>query len=651
MTDPYQNISANHRKSYLLMYFLVVLTTSLIIANLNAITDFVLHPDIPYFDEEHLIVGGISGVLTAVILTVLAISHFKLKRNDLKIKSLNMALENKVEERTEELKNKNQELLVIEGKLLKQLGKNIAAQEELHQSKMLLKAIIDNSFEMQGLLTLDGKLIEVNKTSLDLIGVGKETVIDRYFWETPWWGHNPALQDKIREAIGEVAAGEFLRFETENQDAKGNIHLIDFSLKPVLDDQGNIIFLMPEWRDVTDYRKLENQLLQQQKLDSIGLLAGGIAHDFNNLLTPILGYSELICSKVSPDDPIHADSVLIWDAANCASGLIKQLLSFSRKQDLATHHYDMNEIISSFGLMLRRTIREDIEIMQVLSTDTCEIVADRNQIEQVLLNLAVNSQCAINGAGTITIETGHLILDDEFCHFHPGSTPGPYVLLAFSDTGSGIPGSILPHIFEPFFSTSSTGPGKGLGLYSVYSIVRQHDGFIDVHSKDDQGTTFCIYLPESISGDIDVNQPAIAAIDTLPVQPRKIMLVEDNAMVLDMTKNLLENQGHTVWGFLKPEDALEYARTASQTADLLLSDVVMPVMNGLELYEKLEKIIPDLKVLFMSGYTTSKVLQQQVSENRANFIPKPFTTETLAKKIAEIMQQGMDIQLPQDISG
>jgi len=629
------------------MYLLVVLTTSLIIANLNAITDYVLHPDIPYFDEEHLIVGGISGSLMAVILTVLAFSHLRLKTNEQRIKALNMTLENKVEERTEELKNKNHELLVIEDKLLKQLGKNIAAQEELHQSKLLLNAIIDNSFEMQGLLTPDGKLIEVNKTSLDLIGADKETVIDRYFWETPWWSHNPVLQENLRDAISQVATGEFLRFETENQDAVGNIHIIDFSLKPILNDLGHIIFLMPEGRDITDYRKLENQLLQQQKLDSIGLLAGGIAHDFNNLLTPILGYSEMICNRVPPDDPIHADSILIWDAANCASGLIKQLLGFSRIQDLATQHHDLNGIISSFGLMLRRTIREDIEIKQVLSADTCEIVADKNQIEQVLLNLAVNSQCAINGAGTITIETGHLMLDDEFCHFHPGSTPGPYVLLAFSDTGSGIPQSVLPHIFEPFFSTSPAGLGKGLGLYSAYSIIRQHNGFIDVHSRTDKGTTFCIYLPESISDGSENCKPAPAtAAGTIPLQPGTIMLVEDNKMVMDMTKSLLENQGHTVLGFLRPEDALEYARTISEPVDLLLLDVVMPVINGFELCNKLEKIIPGLKVLFMSGYTSSTILQKGVIEEGVNFIPKPFTTETLTRKVAEIMQQNTDIRLP-----
>ena len=636
MSAPDQYLSAETQKPRMLVYFLFIILISLIIANLNSVTDYFLHPDIPYFDEEHLIVGGVTGIFTALILTFLAINHFKLKKHELKLYSLNMNLENKIEERTEELKKKNCDLSVIEGNLREQLEINIDAQDELRQSKLLLNAIIDNSFELQGLLTPDGKLIEANKTSLDLIGVDKETVLGRYYWDTPWWSHDPALQAYIREAVNQAAAGALMRFETENQDVLKNIHIIDFSLKPLFNEQGHIIYLMPEGRDITEYRQLEKQLLQQQKLDSIGLLAGGLAHDFNNLLTPIMGYSEMICNKVSSDNPIYQDSSLIWDAANSASGLIKQLLSFSRKQEHSTQNYDMNRIIALFCNILRRTIREEIEIRLLLSTDACQIFADQNQIEQVLLNLAINSQCAIKGAGTITIETGHLMFDEDLCHIHPGASPGRYVRLTFSDTGCGIADSVLPHIFEPFFSTSSVGgQGKGLGLCSVYCIVKHHNGFIDVSSKTDQGTTFSIYLPEAEYDDSDDVQ-AVKSVKPLK-QPGTIMLVEDNKMVMDMTSTVLEKQGHTVIAFQRPEEALEYVRVTSPKIDLLLSDVVMPVMNGLELYEQMGKLIPDLKVLFISGYTSNTVLHKGVLKEGVNFIQKPFTTETLIMNVGEMI--------------
>lgn len=646
MSEPGCYSSSESKKLLILYYSLGIITISVFIANLNAITDFYLHPEIPYFDEEHLIVGTVSGVLTAIILIILAISHFKLKINELKINSLNMTLENKVAVRTDELKMKNCELSVIEGILRKQLERNIEDQEQLRQNKLLLKAIIDNSFEFQGLLTPDGKLIESNKTSLDFIGVGKETVLGRYFWDTPWWNHNPSLQDHLREAIRRVAAGELLRFETENQDAGGNIHIIDFSLKPIYNEKDRIIYLMPEGRDITEYRQLENQILQQQKLDSIGLLAGGLAHDFNNLLTPILGYSEMICDKVPSDDPIHQDSALIWDAANCASGLIKQLLSFSRDQDYSRQNHDLNKIVASFDNIMRCTLREEIEIRQNLTVDGCRVLVDRNQIEQILLNLAINSQCAVSGTGTITIETGHLIFDDEFCYIHPGAEPGRYVLLAFSDTGSGIADTDLPHIFEPFFSTSSAGGrGKGLGLFSVYCIVKHHNGFIDVRSKVGQGTTFSIYLPENAVDNGDDEQ-FVKPVNLHSRQSGVIILVEDNKMVMKMTKNLMEKQGHTVLAFLQPEEALRFVSTHSPSVDLLFSDVVMPVMNGLELYERMEKLIPGLKVLFMSGYNSNTVLHKGKLKEGVNFIQKPFTTETLVKIVGDLIQPDLEVQFP-----
>ncbi len=380
--------------------------------------------------------------------------------------------------------------------------------------------------------------------------------------------------------------------------------------------------------------KLEEQLLHIQKIEAIGQLAGGIAHDFNNLLTPILVYAEMVRRGLPLEHPQlrRVDGVII--AAHKAKDLTQKLLSFGRKQMLCMEVLDLNEIIDSFRDIMRRTIRENIAIDIKLAPGGARLLADRSQIEQVLLNLTVNAQDAINGVGTITVATGHVLLDDEYVRQHHGMVPGSYILLAFKDNGCGMDNETLRHIYEPFFTTKPIGHGTGLGLATVYGIIKQHEGYIETRSHLGEGTSFLIYLPVTLdempeadySPLPDDNRPHVSTSAT-------ILLVEDNIMVREMAVDLLESEGFTVLVADSPLKALEIERSFTGTIELLLTDVVMPEMNGMELYESLQDRRPTMSVLYISGYTSDVVIHDGTLEEEVNFLRKPFTVEQLIERV------------------
>jgi PAS domain S-box-containing protein len=404
---------------------------------------------------------------------------------------------------------------------------------------------------------------------------------------------------------------------------------------PILDQHGELIGYRGVDSDVTEQRMLERQATQQQKLESIGLLAGGIAHDFNNLLVPIFGYAEMINLLHAADEKTTSYSSTILKAAEKARDLVKRLLSFSKKQSLKVETQDLNEVITSFMMILQRTIRESIDIKLQLSPEPCMVLADRAQIEQVLLNLAVNAQDAIDRTGSITIETGHLTFDHEYCLLHPGTVPGRYVMIAFTDTGSGIEEATLPYIFDPFFTTKPTGHGTGLGLSTIFGVVKQHEGSIDVDSKKGVGTTFTLFFPERNGEEEQQQQHAIP--EGLDKRIGTILVVEDNPMVLNMVKEILENAGHRVITADEPSKALEIVKSIKETINLLVSDVVMPQMNGPELYDRITELQPELKVLFMSGYAGVVSAHKGHLREESNFISKPFSMEAFLRKVSDAM--------------
>ena len=385
-------------------------------------------------------------------------------------------------------------------------------------------------------------------------------------------------------------------------------------------------------------RELEGQLRQIQKIEAVGQLAAGIAHDFNNLLTPIFVYADMIRRGSPENHPQIRQIDAVMHAAHKAGELTRKLLSFGRKQMLCMDVLDLNEVIASFGDIMRTTVRESVAIDLRLAPKGACVLADRGQMEQILLNLTVNAQDAITGNGTISVETGHVVLDEVYARLHPGAKPGPYVLLAFSDNGCGMGEETLRHIYEPFFTTKEVGRGTGLGLATVYGLVKQHDGYIEVLSRQGEGTTFKIFLPISeVSArrpQAPAQEPAAAGADGAG---KTILLVEDNSMIRQMAEELLEGYGYRTLVAALPEEALELAARHDGEIDLLVTDVVMPQMNGPELYERLLDSHPRLPVLFISGYTGNALLYKNSLERESGFLAKPFSMEQFLERVRRIL--------------
>jgi len=391
-------------------------------------------------------------------------------------------------------------------------------------------------------------------------------------------------------------------------------------------------YLLEVLMDIRERRNLEDQLRQAQKMEAVGRLAGGVAHDFNNMLSPILGYAEMLLADLPSDDPRRRQVQQIKKAAERSRDLTRQLLAFSRKQVLELKVVDLQEIVRSMERLLRHTLRENIELETVISCSSCKVVADVGQIEQILLNLAVNAQDAMPDGGRLTIEVAGGKQEDAFCGTPSGLVSEHYGVLIVSDTGIGMDEETKGRIFEPFFSTKGEG-GTGLGLATVYGIVQQHGGNILVQSEPEKGATFKVYLP-AVPGERLVSEKRTG--DSAVVRGSEtVLLVEDNEMVRGMVRSMLEHLGYGVLEAASGRAALDLLAHHSGPLDLLLTDVVMPDMNGKELYTDLSRHYPRLKALFMSGYTDDVIGQHGVLEEGVNFIQKPFTVEALASKIRQ----------------
>ena len=387
-------------------------------------------------------------------------------------------------------------------------------------------------------------------------------------------------------------------------------------------------------RDVTERRTLEDQLMRAQRMEAIGTLSGGIAHDFNNILTVILGHTEVLLKELqsSPEESGHLKS--IDEASRRASALTRQLLAFSRKQVLQPKVLNLNSLIVDLDKMLRRLISENIELHTVTDPQLGATRTDPGQIEQVVMNLVVNARDAMKSGGRITIETANVNLDEDYVRGHPTARPGPHVMLAVSDTGEGISPDIMPHIFEPFFTTKEVGKGTGLGLSTVYGIVKQSGGNVWVYSQPGRGSTFKIYLPR-----VDEPAPfaAEATLHSVSSGAETVLLVEDEPALRDLIKIALTAGGFTVIDAPTPADALILSRKHTGPLDLLLTDVIMPGMDGPALAKQVQGERPDIKVLFMSGYATNFIMHDGVVDPGTNFLEKPFHPRTLLNKVREVL--------------
>ncbi len=383
-----------------------------------------------------------------------------------------------------------------------------------------------------------------------------------------------------------------------------------------------------------EQEKLQTQLLQAQKMEMVGNLAGGIAHDFNNMLAVILGQAEMAKLRMDNRPRLEAALAEIKSAAQRSSALTSQLLAFARKQAVAPKVIDLNENVDGMLTMLGRLLGEEIELILKKGENLWPIEIDPGQLDQVLTNLCINARDAIDGHGRLMIETAHAMIDEDWCRTHCNLDPGEYVVLRVSDTGRGMDAEVRKRVFEPFFTTKESGRGKGLGLATVYGIVKQNRGYIGVYSEPGHGSTFQIYLPRSRKGDL---WQEASGIDAIPRGQESVLLIEDEESVLTLTRDMLESFGYRVLTATNVNQVLKRVEEQSEPVDLLLSDVVMPGMNGREVAQMLIPKCPNLRVLFMSGYPADVIGQQGMLEEGVTFISKPFTRQELATKVREAL--------------
>ena len=381
--------------------------------------------------------------------------------------------------------------------------------------------------------------------------------------------------------------------------------------------------------------RLESQLQQAQKMESVGRLAGGVAHDFNNMLSVILGHVYLAQELIEDTNPLHNSLVEICKAAQRSAELTKQLLAFARKQTIAPKVLDLNETVTGMLKMLQRLIGENIHLLWQPDQSLWQVKMDTSQVDQILANLCVNARDSVSDIGKITIETGNKVIDEDYCAQHAGFIVGEFVRITVSDNGCGMSKETVAQIFEPFFTTKGVGVGTGLGLATVYGIVKQNNGFINVYSELGLGTTFTIYLPRHIdSAEKLVKETAIKSVKR---GQETILLVEDEPAILSITATILERQGYTVLAAITPSEAIKLAQEHATEIHMLMTDVVMPEMNGRDLSKKLLTLYPHLKCLYMSGYTANVIAHHGVLDEGVHFINKPFSFPDLAAKIRDVL--------------
>ncbi|MGE0453272.1 MAG: PAS domain S-box protein [Vicinamibacteria bacterium] len=483
----------------------------------------------------------------------------------------------------------------------------------------------------------DGRLVEVNDVFVRLSGFSREQALGRTTLELGVWvdpGERETYLARIREA------GTVREQPAAFRDASGGVRecLVSGEIMRL----GQEAFALTTIRDVTELKRseaerraLEAQLRQAQKMEAIGRLAGGVAHDFNNMLGVILGYADIALRKVPTVDPVHKSLRAIRDAAERSADLTRQLLAFSRRQTIAPRVLDLNAQLKGMERLLHRIIGEDVELRFVLAAEPWPVLMDPSQVDQILANLAVNARDAMPDGGTLTVETAAVSLDAEYCETHPGSRPGEYVLLTVTDTGIGMDESTRERAFEPFFTTKPEGKGTGLGLAMVYGVVKQNEGFVEIESEIGRGTTFRIHIPRTRL-ERRATEPAATA--GPPARGREtVLLVEDQQQLREITRELLESLGYAVLEAPSPGDALTLCEKHGGEIHLLLTDVVMPVMNGKELAERVKAIRPRIRTLFTSGYTADTIGRRGVLEPGVWFIEKPFSLDSLARKLREVL--------------
>jgi PAS domain S-box-containing protein len=515
-----------------------------------------------------------------------------------------------------------------------------SAQEGLLRSEINFRSLVTNA--PYGICRCDssGIVLGVNPAFVSELGYSSATELvgrnlANFYSDSQQWFH---LADYFRSLLPfQGLTAEWVRKD-------GSSTAVRLSGRAIR-GEGNAIFFELFTEDVSERRTLEQQLRQAQKMEAIGRLAGGIAHDFNNLLMVISGYCEFLLDRIGSNQELRGPAQEIANAAERATALTRQLLAFSRKQMLAPKVLDLNAVVTENLKMLTRLIGEDIDLVMVPGAEIGAVKADPGQVEQVIMNLAVNARDAMPHGGKLTIETANVELDENYARLHAPAVPGDYVMLAISDTGTGMDADTQNHIFEPFFSTKGA-KGTGLGLSTVYGIIKQSGGYVWVYSEQGKGSTFKIYLPrvDAAGEPMEAQAPALAI--SAGKGNETILLVEDEANLRQLAQHYLENQGYMVLAAADAAAAIQLSNHQSGPIHLLLTDVIMPGMNGRELAQRISSVRPDTKVLYMSGYTENAIGHNGTLDAGIILLQKPFTLPALRTKVREVL----DTPLPLEVS-
>jgi PAS domain S-box-containing protein len=502
------------------------------------------------------------------------------------------------------------------------------------EERIRLATAVDQAAESVIISDKRGTIQYVNPAFERLSGFTKDDIVGRNFRVLKSDTHD---DDFYREMWGTITTGKGWAGQIDNRMKDGSLRQFETTISPIRDDSGAIVNFVSVNRDVTQEVALEAQLLQAQKMEAVGTLAGGIAHDFNNLLQVIQGYTEVLLHGVNEDPSHHEALQKIHRSAKRGAELTGQLLTFSRKVQSERRPLDLNQEVEQVKNLLERTIPKMIEIELHLDKTPAIVSADPVQVEQALMNLAVNAMDAMPDGGKIIIETERATLDEEFCQTHLGARPGEYVLLTISDTGHGMNKEILEHVFEPFYTTKEVGKGTGLGLAMVYGIVKTHEGYIVCYSELAFGTTFKIYLPALVQG--GHWSEAGEGEDQLKGGDETILLVDDEKYIRELGVELLTDVGYEVLTATDGEGALELYRKEQERIDLVILDLVIPGMGGKRCYEEILKINPQAKILIVSGYSINGPGQEAMEAGAKGFVGKPFDVSNMLTTIRNILDE------------
>ncbi len=511
--------------------------------------------------------------------------------------------------------------------------RDVSEWKRSEQSQRRLATAVEQAAEVVVITDARGRIQYVNPAFGRITGYTPKEVMGQ---STALLKSGEHDQEFYRNLWATITRGEVWKGRIVNKKKDGGLYHEEMTISPVRDSGGKITNFVAVKRDITEHLELSRQLLQAQKMEAIGTLAGGIAHDFNNLLQVTLGYSELLLSEKREDDPEYLDLSKIFQAAKSGAELVQRLLTFSRKLEYKPIALSLNRQIVQVERLLRRTIPKMIDIQMDLSDDLAEVHADPTQMEQVLMNLAVNARDAMPDRGKLTVSTRNVSLDEEYCRIHGEAKPGEYVLLTVSDTGHGMDKATIDHIFEPFYTTKELGRGTGLGLAMVYGIEKQHEGFINCYSEVGRGTTFNVYLPAIESQ----GEPEVQSSGAMPaLGTETILLVDDEEFVRDLGARILSKAGYNVLTATNGREALNFFEKERRQISLVILDLIMPEMGGKECLKELRKIDPRLKVLIASGLSADPSTKESVETGTGGLVSKPFGMKELLRQVRKVLDE------------